>query len=159
MNFFPIELVLLVVVSLTKCTFCHCFVSQRSDLIRSNLYSNLHQRRRRSSTLILAAPDGLEWFIKTETFAKPYPEVKSHLEEHREWVRSLRAQMSGEKQIVSGYRVDAHDRPGGGGLLIFAAKDFAEADEFIRNNDPLILNDCVEWQLNKWIPETGDIKL
>ena len=62
-----------------------------------------------------AAPEGLKWFVKTETFAKPYPEVKRHLEAHREWVRLLREE--GTIKIASGYRVDSNDRPGGGGLV------------------------------------------
>merc|ERR1719291_993325 len=159
---------LVVLVSLASSIMhCHCFISIPSIVPRSRHYysvglpgnCNGWDVAMSSPTLILAAPDGFEWFVKTETFAKPYPEVKPHLEEHRMWVRSLRAQTIGEKNIVSGYRVDALDRPGGGGLMIFAAKDFAAADQFIRNNDPLILNDCVDWELHKWIPETGDISL
>ena len=42
--------------------------------------------------------------------------------------------------------------------MIFAAKDYAAAEKFVRN-DPLIINDCVDWQLNKWIAETGDINV
>ncbi|KAL7540141.1 hypothetical protein ACHAWF_006606, partial [Thalassiosira exigua] len=103
------------------------------------------------------APDGLEWFVKTEQFCKPFPEVKPHLEAHRAWVRSLREQNNQQQQtIVSGYRVDENDRPGGGGLMIFAAKNYVAAEEFVRK-DPLIANECVDWQLNKWIAETGNI--
>ena len=102
------------------------------------------------------------WFVKTEQFCKPFPEVKLHLEAHRAWVRSLREQANNTGQlsvsIVSGYRVDENDKPGGGGLMIFAAKDYNSAEEFVRN-DPLIINECVNWQLNKWIAETGDIRI
>ena len=108
-----------------------------------------------------AAPEGLHWFVKTEQFCKPFPEVKPHLEAHREWVRSLRATDNTTQQqttIVSGYRVDENDRPGGGGLMIFAAKDYTSAKECVMN-DPLVANGCVDWQLNKWIAETGDISI
>jgi len=54
--------------------------------------------------------------------------------------------------------VDAEDRPGGGGLMIFAAENYEKAEEFVRN-DPLVANECVDWQLNKWIAETGDISI
>ncbi|KAL7430424.1 hypothetical protein ACHAXH_002775, partial [Discostella pseudostelligera] len=100
------------------------------------------------------------WFVKTEQFCKPYPEVKIHLEAHRAWVRSIREQSNDEHSvpIVSGYCVDRNDKPGGGGLMIFAAKDYEAAEQFVRS-DPLIINDCVDWQLNKWIAETGDISI
>ena len=115
------------------------------------------------SILVLnSAPDGMYWFVKTEQFCKPFPEVKLHLEAHRAWVRSLREQANNTEQhsvsIVSGYRVDENDKPGGGGLMIFAAKDYKAAEEFVRN-DPLIINECVDWQLNKWIAETGNIRI
>ena len=116
------------------------------------------QSQRRGVILNLA-PDGMSWFVKTETFCKPFPVVKPHLEAHRAWVQSLREQNGDTQQtIVSGYRVDAEDRPGGGGLMIFAAENYAAAEEFIRT-DPLIANECVDWQLNKWIAETGDISI
>ena len=118
-----------------------------------------HQHR--GATIAHAAPEGLHWFVKTEQFCKSFPEVKPHLEAHREWVRSLRAADQTTQQqttIVSGYRVDENDRPGGGGLMIFAAKDYTSAKEFVMN-DPLVANGCVDWQLNKWIAETGDISI
>ena len=109
--------------------------------------------------ILQSAPDGMQWFVKTEQFCKPYPEVKTHLEAHRAWVRSLRGDKSNTQQIiVSGYRVDANDKPGGGGLMIFAAKNYAAAEKLVLQ-DPVILNECVDWQLNRWLPETGDISI
>ena len=123
-------------------------------------YSQRVSKGRRSS--LYSAPEGLCWFVKTEQFCKPFPEVKPHLEAHREWVRSIREQEDNNQQqqhsIVSGYRVDEFDRPGGGGLMIFAAKDYEAAEKFVMN-DPLVANECVEWKLNKWIAETGDISI
>ena len=98
----------------------------------------------------------MHWFVKTETFCKPFPEVRPHLEAHREWVKSMRA--GGDETIVSGYRVDENDRPGGGGLMIFAAQDYAAAEALVKCH-PLVANGCVDWQLNKWIAETGDISV
>ena len=126
--------------------------------------SNLHfpkakvQKIGRGKTLLHAAPEGLKWFVKTEQFCKPYPQVKHHLEAHREWVSSLREKNSAQQVIASGYRVDENDKPGGGGLMIFAAKDYSAAEELVKN-DPLIMNECVDWRLNRWIPEKGDITL
>ena len=122
-------------------------------------YSQRASKRRRSS--LYSAPEGLCWFVKTEQFCKPFPEVKPHLEAHREWVRSIRELENSNQQqqsIVSGYRVDEFDRPGGGGLMIFAAKDYEAAEKFVMN-DPLVANECVDWKLNKWIAETGDISI
>jgi hypothetical protein len=42
--------------------------------------------------------------------------------------------------------------------MIFAAKDYLAAEEFVRT-DPLVANDCVNWQLNRWVPELGDINI
>jgi hypothetical protein len=78
-----------------------------------SVYNYRHSRAIKVS--LRAAPEGMKWFVKTETFSKPYPEVKRHLEEHREWVRSLRE--DGTIKIASGYRVDENDKPGGGGLV------------------------------------------
>ncbi|KAL7530531.1 hypothetical protein ACHAXR_003542 [Thalassiosira sp. AJA248-18] len=117
-----------------------------------------HRPTQRRGVALNSAPDGMHWFVKTEQFCKPFPEVKPHLEAHRSWVRSLRDDDTEQTIIVSGYRVDENDRPGGGGLMIFAAKDYAEALALVQN-DPLIVNECVDWQLNKWIAETGDISV
>ena len=102
-----------------------------------------------------ATADGLKWFVKTEQFCKPFPVVKPHLEAHRAWVAELR---EAGMTVTSGYRVDSEGKPGGGGLLLFAAADHAAALALV-TQDPLIANDCVEWQLNRWIPEVGDIEL
>ena len=105
--------------------------------------------------LSLAAPAGLKWFVKTETFNKPFPAVKPHLEAHRVWVAELK--QSGAV-ITSGYRVDAEGWPGGGGLMLFAAEDHGAALALVEQ-DPLVANECVDWQLNQWIAEVGDIEL
>ena len=44
--------------------------------------------------------------------------------------------------------VDAEGRPGGGGLMLFAAEDYAAAMEIVLC-DPLIANDCVDCLLNE----------
>mmetsp|Transcript_19410 Transcript_19410/g.42187 ORF Transcript_19410/g.42187 Transcript_19410/m.42187 type:complete len:457 (-) Transcript_19410:310-1680(-) len=98
------------------------------------------------------------WYCKTEQF-KPslsFPEIKPHLDAHTKWVQSLRK--SGDICIVSGYRVDAQGKPGGGGLMLFAAKSYEEAYELVLK-DPLIANDCVDWELNGWIGQVGGIQV
>ena len=99
--------------------------------------------------------EGESWFVKTETFCKPFPQVKPHLEAHREWVAKLRAN---GHVITSGYRVDAEGKPGGGGMMFFAARDYDAAHALVQQ-DPLIANQCVDWRLNGWIAEVGDVEV
>lgn len=95
------------------------------------------------------------WFVKTEQFCKPFPVVKPHLEAHRSWVAKLRSE---GQCITSGYRVDSEGKPGGGGLMFFTAKGHKEAVELVLQ-DPLVSSECVDWELNGWIPEVGNIEV
>ena len=95
------------------------------------------------------------WFVKTEQFKKPYPVVKPFLDLHKEWVNEMRLK-SNNHDITSGYRVDSNGKPGGGGMMFFTAKDYSDALEFVKQ-DPLIANDCVDWRLNEWIAQVGNI--
>ena len=95
----------------------------------------------------------MAWFIKTETFRLPRPQLLAHLQAHHAWVAELRQQ---GVVMCSGYLVDQAGRPGGGGLLLLAAEDYAAAEALVRQ-DPLIANGCVDWQLQGWIPAVGDL--
>jgi uncharacterized protein YciI len=95
----------------------------------------------------------MAWFIKTETFRLPRPQLLAHLQAHHAWVAELRQQ---GVVISSGYLVDQAGRPGGGGLLLLAAEDYAAAEALVRQ-DPLIANGCVDWHLQGWIPAVGDL--
>jgi uncharacterized protein YciI/predicted GNAT family acetyltransferase len=107
-------------------------------------------------SLITSLPANDEsWFCKTEQFKRPYIEIKPYLEEHKKWVQSLRRQ---GVCITSGYRVDSQGKPGGGGLMFLAAKNYEEALKLVQQ-DPLVANDCVDWQLNGWIGQVGDIQM
>lgn len=99
----------------------------------------------------------LPWFVKTETFkaSLSFPEIRPHLEAHKVWVAGLRED---GMSISSGYRVDSEGKPGGGGLMLFTAEDYAAAEKIVRC-DPLIANDCVDWTLNEWVADVGDIAL
>ena len=98
------------------------------------------------------------WFVKTEQFKKPYPVVKPYLHQHTQWIQSLRTTKSKVYCVTSGYRVDSEGKPGGGGLMIFAAKNYQEALQLVQQ-DPLIVNDCVTWELNGWLSQVGNIQL
>jgi len=109
------------------------------------------------SAISMSQDSKLLWFVKTETFKSSlsFPEIKPHLDAHKAWVDGLRKE---GVSITSGYRVDANGRPGGGGLMLFKAEDYAAAERLVLK-DPLIANSCVDWQLNQWIADVGDIDL
>jgi len=81
--------------------------------------------------------------------------VKPYLEEHRRWVKTLRET---GYCVSSGYRVDGEGRPGGGGLMVFAARSYEDAEELVLR-DPLVANGCVDWTLNGWVSEVGDLEV
>ena len=96
-------------------------------------------------------------FIKTEKFKKntldlSNSERKNFLLMHKEWVKTI--SQSG-LYIYSGYLINENKMPGGGGLLIFEAKDYITAKKFIKN-DPMIKNELVNWELYEWIPIDGN---
>jgi ribosomal protein S18 acetylase RimI-like enzyme/uncharacterized protein YciI len=134
---------------------CGFTVLRPSPIVHgSELWYELERKRLLPAQTI--PKDDEQWFVKTETFCKPFPQVKPHLEAHKEWVAELR-HVQGQC-ITSGYRVDAEGKPGGGGLLFFAAKSYDEAMELVLQ-DPLVANGCVDWQLNGWIGQVGDVQL
>ena len=95
------------------------------------------------------------WFVKHETFLRPYPEMKPHLQAHRLWVEQLRQE---GVVISSGYLVDGQGQPGGGGLLLLEAASYAEAETLVRR-DPMVISGGVDWQLQQWRPAVGEMAL
>jgi uncharacterized protein YciI len=98
-------------------------------------------------------PGPVPWFVKTETFRLPYSAMCPHLKAHRVWVEQLRRR---GVTISSGYLVDGLGRPGGGGLLLLEAADYATAEALIQQ-DPMVLSGGVHWQLSQWCPAVGDL--
>ena len=95
-------------------------------------------------------------FIKTEKFKDKTLELsnierKKFLLMHKEWVKFI--SKSGT-YIHSGYLINEQKKPGGGGLLIFEAKDYLTAKKFIEN-DPMIKHELVIWDLQEWLPIDG----
>ena len=95
-------------------------------------------------------------FIKTEKFKKETLELsnnerKNFLLMHKEWVKQI-SQFG--HYIHSGYLINEKKMPGGGGLLILEAKDYLTAKKIIEN-DPMIKNNLVIWDLQEWIPIDG----
>ena len=92
-------------------------------------------------------------FIKTEKFKDKTLELsnserKIFLLMHKEWVENI--SQSGHN-IHSGYLINENKIPGGGGLLIIEAADYSTAKKIIEE-DPMIKNQLVNWQLQEWIP-------
>jgi|TARA_B110000003_G_scaffold123481_1_gene125867 uncharacterized protein YciI len=97
------------------------------------------------------------WFVKTETFtaetsALSIEQRRPFLEAHRHW---LDQHIGLGRRIRSGFLVDDQRRPGGGGLLIFQASSYADALAWV-SQDPMIVEGLVAWQLQEWIPVSGD---
>ena len=95
-------------------------------------------------------------FIKTEKFKNKTlklsnSERKKFLLMHKGWVKDV--SRSG-KYIHSGYLINEEKRPGGGGLLIFEAKDYLTAKKMIEN-DPMIKHELVIWDLQEWVSIDG----
>ncbi|WP_269623700.1 YciI family protein [Prochlorococcus marinus] len=95
-------------------------------------------------------------FIKTEKFKKETLELsnserKNFLLMHKEWVKKI-SQLG--HYIHSGYLINEKKIPGGGGLLILEAKDYLTAKKIIEN-DPMIKNNLVIWDLQEWISVDG----
>jgi uncharacterized protein YciI len=97
----------------------------------------------------------MAWFLKRETFLRPYAELQPHLQAHRAWVERQRERGA---RISSGYLVDGDGKPGGGGVLLLEADDFASAEALIRE-DPVVASGLVEWSLHRWISAVGDLEV
>tara|TARA_B100000214_G_C23909112_1_gene600393 strand:- start:738 stop:1064 length:327 start_codon:yes stop_codon:yes gene_type:complete len=92
-------------------------------------------------------------FIKTEKFKNntlklSEKDKRKFLLMHKEWVRNI--SQSGQC-IYSGYLINEKKIPGGGGLLMIEANDYLTAKKIIEN-DPMIKNELVVWELQEWIP-------
>ena len=95
-------------------------------------------------------------FIKTEKFKDKTlklsnSERKNFLLMHKEWVKKI-SQFG--HYIHSGYLINEKKMPGGGGLLIFEAKDYLTAKKMVEK-DPMIKNELVIWELQEWVPING----
>ena len=95
-------------------------------------------------------------FIKTEKFKDKTlklsnSERKKFLLMHKEWVKDI---SKAGNYIHSGYLINEKKKPGGGGLLIFEAKDYLTAKKIIEN-DPMIKYELVSWDLQEWISIDG----
>lgn len=95
----------------------------------------------------------MPWFIKQESFLRPASELAPHRRAHRQWVERQRA---AGRRLSSGYLVDGDERPGGGGLLLLEAEDYASALALIQQ-DPMLQSGLVSWSLHRWVGSVGDL--
>ena len=100
----------------------------------------------------------MPWFVKTERFttqtlSRLPAQRQAYLAAHRAWVKGL---ISSGIKVSSGYLVDAEQRPGGGGLLILKADSFEAARRLVEQ-DPMIVEGLVDWNLQEWIPVCGEL--
>ena len=90
-------------------------------------------------------------FVKTELIKKEFINEKKFkdkfINKHIKWVQKLR---EAGFNITSGFLVDEMKRAGAGGLLIIEAENYKVALKIIEN-DPMIKNKIVEWNLSEWI--------
>ncbi|BBL86304.1 hypothetical protein PMYN1_Chma496 (chromatophore) [Paulinella micropora] len=88
----------------------------------------------------------MPWFVKTEVFRESRDQLGLFLEAHQNWIRELQAK---GQPILSGFLVKNNKSPGGG-LFLFYADNYSEAEKLIQQ-DPLIVNNCVQWELYEWV--------
>jgi uncharacterized protein YciI len=86
----------------------------------------------------------MAWFVKIERGIVDKTTFDQHVPAHLAYVQSL-----AEHQAKTGYWRDSP-----GGMLIFEAATPEEAMQLVQQ-DPLILNHCVEFELHEWIQVGG----
>ena len=90
-------------------------------------------------------------FVKTEIIKKEFISKnklkKKLIDKHKLWIKELK---KAGVNIKSGFLVNEIKEPGAGGLLIIEVKTYEDALKII-NEDPMIKNKIVDWELNEWI--------
>ncbi len=97
----------------------------------------------------------MAWFVKLEQGLVDRDRFDRHLQDHLDWVADLARR---GHQPSSGYWRDRKgmNGAGAGGMLLFQARDWQEAEEIVRS-DPLIRSGCVSWVLHEWRVVAGAI--
>jgi uncharacterized protein YciI len=83
----------------------------------------------------------MPWFVKIERGIVDKPSFDQHVPAHKSYVEELIAK--GHK-AKTGYWAER-----GGGMLLFEANSLDEAKAIVAK-DPLIANQCVEYELHEW---------
>ncbi|NCJ05119.1 hypothetical protein GS597_01015 [Synechococcales cyanobacterium C] len=88
----------------------------------------------------------MPWFVKIERGIVAKSIFDQYVPAHRAFVEALIAE---GRAARTGYWADSR-----GGMLIFRAESMAEAQAIVAQ-DPLIVNQCVEYELHQWVPVVG----
>ncbi len=83
----------------------------------------------------------MPWFVKIEKGIVNKAVFDQYVPDHQQYVRELIAE---GHQAKTGYWADY-----GGGMLLFQAESLEEA-QIIVAKDPLIKNECVEYEVHEW---------
>jgi uncharacterized protein YciI len=84
----------------------------------------------------------MPWFVKIERGIVDKATFDQFVPAHKAFVQQLNSQ---GHQATTGYW-----RKSGGGMLLFQAESLAQAQQIV-DQDPLIINQCVEYDLHEWV--------
>ena len=85
-------------------------------------------------------------YVKIETGIVDKATFDKYVPAHKNYVREL---------ISQGHRArSGYWRELGGGMLLFEANSLAEAKKIV-SNDPLIVNNCVYYEIHEWCIVVG----
>ena len=88
----------------------------------------------------------MPWYVKLEEGVVDRSRFDAVVPAHRRWLAAL--ERDGHRPS-SGYWADRAGRDGAGGMLLFEAADWAEAEALVQS-DPLVRHGCVRWWLHEW---------
>lgn len=90
----------------------------------------------------------MAWFVKIERGIVDKPTFDQFVSSHIQYVKTLIAQGHCAR---TGYWRDSP-----GGMLLFKAESRSEAQAMVEQ-DPLIQNQCVEYDLHEWVIVGGEL--
>ena len=89
----------------------------------------------------------MPWFVKIEKGIVNKKVFDQYVQDHVKYVQGL---IDKGHQAKTGYWAEL-----GGGMMIFQAESLDEAESIVAN-DPLIHNNCVEFELHQWNIVAGE---
>ena len=95
----------------------------------------------------------MPWFVKQEEGTVDRRQFDKHLQAHLAWVQELQARGHCPS---TGYWQECKGKPGAGGMLLFQASCWEEAEAIVRS-DPLIQTGAVRWILHEWHVVAGNL--
>jgi uncharacterized protein YciI len=94
----------------------------------------------------------MPWFVKLEEGLVPKARFDEAVPAHLTWLAQL--EQTGHRP-VSGYWAERKGCRGAGGMLLFWADSWVQAEALVLQ-DPLIQQGCVRWTLHQWQPVFGE---